>query len=137
MLSPALLRALRCVPSHVDVRAHLARHGSLSSVGAALLLKTGAEFPLGYNRREAAPLSPVERKKLFCELKGYLLALAPLLGNDVEPRERPVKFLTVREDDVVHGEAVVEAAIDVKVDHLLDRVRGTLLTNIREGSAVA
>jgi hypothetical protein len=47
ILGPALLRAFHCVPSYINVRAHLAGHGSISSSGAALPTETGADLLLG------------------------------------------------------------------------------------------
>jgi hypothetical protein len=47
ILRPTLLRALHCVPSHAEVRAHRAGHGSFNSNGAALSIETGAELSIG------------------------------------------------------------------------------------------
>ena len=48
ILHPTLLRALQGVPSGVVVRALLPEHSSPATHGAAVLLKTGAEFLIGY-----------------------------------------------------------------------------------------
>ena len=37
------------MPSHIEVRAHVAGHVSLNSSGAAFLIEIGAKFPIGPN----------------------------------------------------------------------------------------
>jgi hypothetical protein len=41
------------VPGQIDVRAHLAAHGSVDLLGAALAIKTGADFAIGPKRSSA------------------------------------------------------------------------------------
>jgi len=49
ILHPTSLRVLQGVPSGVVVCALLPEHSSTATHGAAVLLKTGADFPIGYS----------------------------------------------------------------------------------------
>ena len=49
-LPPTLPRAPHGVPGQIDVRAHIVAHGSVDLGGAALAIKTGADFVIGPTR---------------------------------------------------------------------------------------
>src|SRR4051812_42124562 len=73
-------------------------------------------------------------EELGCEVDRQVSATAPLLldgfvvnaGVDVEAK-----------DHVVKRDARVESTVLVEVDDLIDLVRGRVLSNVREGAAVA
>ena len=69
ILHPTTLRALQGVPSGVGVSALLPEHSSTATHGAAVLLKTGADFPIGYMDSESFCRSmrilPEEKHRAF------------------------------------------------------------------------
>jgi hypothetical protein len=56
-LIPTLLCALHGVPSHIELRAHVAGHVSLNSSGAAFLIEIGAKVPIGPRHRLFAAIA--------------------------------------------------------------------------------
>ena len=65
ILHPTTLRALQGVPSGVGVSALFPEHSSTATHGAAVLLKTGADFPIGYTTTMAIATSSATHVPFF------------------------------------------------------------------------
>jgi hypothetical protein len=82
-LPPTLPRAPHGVPGQIDVRAHLAAHGSVVLGGAALAIETGAGFAIG----PSVPLSP--------PLSSRVPLSPPMLGVGISTGGRGSKLLSL------------------------------------------
>jgi hypothetical protein len=58
-------RAPHGVPSQIDVRAHLAAHGSVDLGGAALAIETGSDFAIGPIDRSKALLKSASKPEVL------------------------------------------------------------------------
>ena len=86
---------------------------------------------------ERAPPGGVPVEEFGGEGEGDRLPRPPLFGHRVHPREGPVEFRGVPQDDVVDRDAVVETAGSVEVDYLVHRHRRHAIADVREGPAIA
>ena len=88
-------------------------------------------------RLEARVCRTMLAEELCRQLERQLLAVPPLLRGLPERTDDVGGVGDETEDYVVDRDAVVEFALLIEVDHLLDRVRRRLLAHIVEGPAIA